>query len=439
MTNIIWRSHPAPSLSGTVRVPGDKSISHRAIMLGALADGTTHISGFLEGEDCLATMRAFQAMGVAIEHHGEGRVTVHGAGLHGLRAPTAPLDVGNSGTSMRLMAGVLAGQPFASELIGDASLMQRPMRRVTEPLALMGAEIATSERGTAPLVIHGKPLHGIRYTLPVASAQLKSALLFAGLYAEGTTFITETGISRDHSERMLRGFGVEERQDGATLAIRGGQRLTACDVVVPGDVSSAAFFLVAALIAPEGELLLENVGMNPTRAAVVEILRVMGGDITVANPREAGGEPVADLRVRASRLHGITIDEALVPIAIDEFPIIFIAGACAEGETRASALHELRVKESDRLAVMTAGLRALGVDCEAGEDSMRIRGKAGTAFAGGQVASHGDHRIAMSFAVAALRAAAPVEILDCANVATSFPTFRALAQGVGMQIEESHA
>ena len=439
MTQIHWRSHPVPSLAGTVRVPGDKSISHRAIMLGALADGTTHISGFLEGEDCLATMRAFQAMGVAIEHHGEGRVTVHGAGLHGLRAPTAPLDVGNSGTSMRLMAGVLAGQPFASELIGDASLMQRPMRRVTEPLALMGAEIATSERGTAPLVIHGKPLHGIRYTLPVASAQLKSALLFAGLYAEGTTFITETGISRDHSERMLRGFGVEVQQNGATLAIRGGQRLTARDVVVPGDVSSAAFFLVAALIAPEGELLLENVGMNPTRAAVVEILRTMGGDIAVVNPREAGGEPVADLRVRASRLHGITIDEALVPIAIDEFPIIFIAAACAEGETRTSALHELRVKESDRLAVMTAGLCALGVDCEAGEDTMRIRGKAGTAFAGGQVASHGDHRIAMSFAVAALRAAAPVEILDCANVATSFPTFRALAQGVGMQIEESHA
>ena len=430
MTNIIWRSYPAPSLSGTVRVPGDKSISHRAIMLGALADGTTHISGFLEGEDCLATMRAFQAMGVAIEHHGEGRVTVHGAGLHGLRAPTAPLDVGNSGTSMRLMAGVLAGQPFASELIGDASLMQRPMRRVTEPLALMGAEIATSERGTAPLAIHGKPLHGIRYTLPVVSAQLKSALLFAGLYAEGTTFITETGISRDHSERMLRGFGVEVQQNGATLAIRGGQRLTARDVVVPGDVSSAAFFLVAALIAPEGELLLENVGMNPTRAAVVEILRTMGGDIAVVNPREAGGEPVADLRVRASRLHGITIDE---------FPIIFIAAACAEGETRASALHELRVKESDRLAVMTAGLRALGVDCEAGEDTMRIRGKVGTAFTGGQVASHGDHRIAMSFAVAALCAAAPVEILDCANVATSFPTFRALAQGVGMQIEESHA
>ena len=439
MTNIIWHSHPAPSLSGTVRVPGDKSISHRAIMLGALADGITHISGFLEGEDCLATMRAFQAMGVAIEHHGEGRVTVHGAGLHGLRAPTTPLDVGNSGTSMRLMAGVLAGQLFASELIGDASLMQRPMRRVTEPLALMGAEIATSERGTAPLAIHGKPLHGIRYTLPVASAQLKSALLFAGLYAEGTTFITETGISRDHSERMLRGFGVEVRQDGATLAIRGGQRLTARDVVVPGDVSSAAFFLVAALIAPEGELLLENVGMNPTRAAVVEILRAMGGDITVVNPRETGGEPVADLRVRASRLHGITIDEALVPIAIDEFPIIFIAAACAEGETRASTLHELRVKESDRLAVMTTGLRTLDVDCEAGEDTMHIRGKAGAAFTGGQVASHGDHRIAMSFAVAALRAAAPVEILDCANVATSFPTFRALAQGVGMQIEESHA
>ena len=437
MTNIIWRSHPAPSLSGTVRVPGDKSISHRAIMLGALADGTTHISGFLEGEDCLATIRAFQAMGVAIEHHGESRVTVHGTGLHGLRAPTAPLDVGNSGTSMRLLAGVLAGQPFDAVLIGDASLMKRPMRRVTEPLTLMGAEIATSDAGTAPLVIHGRPLHGMDYTLPVASAQLKSALLFAGLFADGTTRITETGVSRDHSERMLRGFGVEIGKDGATLVIRGGQRLTACEVVVPGDVSSAAFFIVAALIAREGALLLENVGMNPTRAAVVEILRAMGGDITVVNPREAGGEPVADLRVRASRLHGITIDEALVPIAIDEFPILFIAAACAEGDTRATALHELRVKESDRLATMEAGLRALGVDCVAGADTMTIRGKPGTAFSGGTVESHGDHRIAMSFATAALRAAAPIVVRDCANVATSFPSFQTLAQGVGMVVGDA--
>ena len=432
-----WQCAPVDAVRGTVRVPGDKSISHRAIMLGALAEGTTEVSGFLEGEDCLATMRAFQAMGVEIVHRGAGRVTIHGAGLHGLRAPAAPLDVGNSGTSMRLLAGVLAGQPFDAVLVGDASLMKRPMRRVTKPLALMGAEIVTSDAGTAPLVIHGRPLHGMDYTLPVASAQLKSALLLAGLFAEGTTRITETGVSRDHSERMLRGFGVSVEKDGATLAIRGGQRLSACEVVVPGDVSSAAFFIVAALIAREGALLLENVGMNPTRAAVVEILRAMGGDIEILHAREAGGEPVADLRVRPSRLHGIAIDEALVPIAIDEFPILFIAAACAEGETRAAALHELRIKESDRLATMEAGLRALGVDCVAGADTMTIRGKPGTAFSGGTVESHGDHRIAMSFATAALRAAAPIVVRDCANVATSFPSFQALAQGVGMVVGDA--
>lgn len=437
--SLTWQSFPVPCVQGRVRVPGDKSISHRAIMLGALAEGVTKVSGFLEGEDCLATMRAFQAMGVPIEHHGEGRVTIHGCGLHGLQAPAQVLDVGNSGTSMRLMAGVLAGQAFSSTLVGDESLMKRPMRRVTEPLAQMGADIATSERGTAPLRITGKPLQAIDYTLLVASAQLKSALLLAGLYAQGTTRITETGVSRDHSERMLAGFGVHIEKSGGTLAIQGGQTLKACEIVVPGDVSSAAFFLVAGLIAQEGELLLENVGMNPTRAAVVEILQAMGGDITVENAREAGGEPVADLRVRASKLKGIQIDEALVPIAIDEFPIIFIAAACAEGETVATALHELRVKESDRLAAMADGLQALGVDCDAGEDSMRIRGKAGTAFNSGEVDSLGDHRIAMSFAVAALRAAGAVRILDAANVATSFPAFRELSQSIGMKIEVSHA
>lgn len=430
-----WQSFPVEQIHGTVRVPGDKSISHRAIMLGALAEGVTEVSGFLEGEDCLATMHAFQAMGVPITHHGEGRITIYGRGLHGLQAPGQTLDVGNSGTSMRLMAGVLAGQDFASVLVGDASLMKRPMRRVTEPLQKMGAAIETSTNGTAPLRITGKPLHAINYTLPVASAQLKSALLLAGLYAKGTTRITETGVSRDHSERMLAGFGVKVEKTGDTLAIEGGQRLRACEIVVPGDVSSAAFFLVAALIAREGELLLENVGMNPTRAAVVDILRAMGGDIEILNLREAGGEPVADLRVRASKLKGIQIDEALVPIAIDEFPIIFIAAACAEGETLATGLHELRVKESDRLAAMEAGLQALGVDCQAGEDHMRIRGKMGMAFQGSTVESLGDHRIAMSFAVAALRAAAPITIRDTANVATSFPTFQLLAESVGMKIE----
>lgn len=437
--SLTWRSFPVAGVQGGVRVPGDKSISHRAIMLGALAEGTTEVSGFLEGEDCLATMRAFQAMGVPIEHHGNGRVTIHGRGLHGLQAPDKTLDVGNSGTSMRLMAGVLAGQAFDSVLVGDESLMKRPMRRVTVPLAQMGAEIATSETGTAPLRIRGRALRAIDYTLPVASAQLKSCLLLAGLYAQGTTRITETGVSRDHSERMLAGFGVKIDRQGNTLAIAGGQKLSGCEIVVPGDVSSAAFFLVAGLIAQQGEILIENVGMNPTRAAVVEILQAMGGEIRIENAREAGGEPVADLRVRASALRGIRIDEALVPIAIDEFPAIFIAAACAEGETVATALHELRVKESDRLAAMENGLKALGVDCAAGEAEMRIRGKAGKAFAGGTVESLGDHRIAMSFAVAALRAAAPVTIHDCANVATSFPAFRELAQSIGMKIEVGNA
>ncbi|MDO4642440.1 MAG: 3-phosphoshikimate 1-carboxyvinyltransferase [Cardiobacteriaceae bacterium] len=437
--SLMWKSRPAKKVQGRLQVPGDKSISHRAIMLAALAQGVTEIDGFLEGEDCLATMRAFQAMGVKIERHGAGRLTVQGVGLHGLHQPNMALDVGNSGTSMRLMAGVLAGQKFDSILIGDSSLMKRPMKRVTEPLGQMGASISTSPQGTAPLTIHGQPLKGIDYTLPVASAQLKSALLLAGLYADGITRITETGISRDHSERMLRGFGVRIAQEDQTLILQGGQVLRACDILVPGDISSAAFFIVAALIAPAGDLLLENVGMNPTRAAVIEILREMGGDITILNAREAGGEPVADLHVRASNLYGIRIDETLVPVAIDEFPIIFIAAACAEGETYATALHELRVKESDRLATMEVGLQALGVECSAGSETMRIRGKRGNAFSGGTVESHGDHRIAMSFAVAALRAHEPITILDCANVATSFPTFYKLANSVGMQIEEAHA
>ena len=436
---LTWQSFPVEKVQGRVRVPGDKSVSHRAIMLGALAEGTTEVSGFLEGEDCLATMRAFQAMGVPIIHHGEGRVTIHGRGLHGLQAPEKTLDVGNSGTSMRLMAGVLAGQRFSSVLVGDESLMKRPMRRVTEPLAQMGAVIETSEAGTAPLRIQGSALHAIEYTLPVASAQLKSCLLLAGLYAQGTTRITETGISRDHSERMLAGFGVHIDKQGHTLAIAGGQKLSACEIVVPGDVSSAAFFLVAGLIAEQGEILIENVGMNPTRAAVVDILQTMGGNIAIENAREAGGEPVADLRVRASKLHGIQIDETLVPIAIDEFPALFVAAACAQGETVATSLHELRVKESDRLAAMENGLKALGVDCETGEDWMRIRGKEGAAFQSGNVDSLGDHRIAMSFAVAALRATGALTISDCANVATSFPAFRELAQSIGMNIEVSHA
>lgn len=431
-----WLVSPAKRFVGTFTVAGDKSISHRAIMFGALAEGTTTVHGFLEGEDCLATMRAFQAMGVPIEHHGNGEVTIHGRGLRGLQAPAHELDLGNSGTSMRLMAGILAGQNFSSTLVGDHSLMKRPMKRVTAPLQQMGANVSVTEQGTAPIVIHPSALHAIDYTLPVASAQLKSALLLAGLYAEGTTRITETGISRDHSERMLKTFGVEWHQEDKALCLTGGQTLRACDLTVPADISSAAFFIVAALIAPEGEVLLPNVGINPTRAAVIEILKMMNGDITLENERLAGAEPVADIRVRASKLRGIDVPVELVPIAIDEFPILFIAAACAEGITRASALEELRVKESDRLSTMEQGLIALGVACETTHDSITIYGKNGVAFTGGTIDSKSDHRIAMSFTIASLRACAPIVVKDCENVATSFPNFRELAQTAGLNIAD---
>lgn len=435
--SVTWSSTPVTEIRGSIRVPGDKSISHRAVIMAALANGVSEVRGFLAGADCLATIHAFRAMGITITEHGKDRLLrIHGRGLHGLQAPGHPLDLGNSGTSMRLMAGVLAGQSFPSELIGDASLMQRPMRRVTEPLARMGAQITTSPAGTAPLLIHGRPLDAIDYRMPVASAQLKSCLLFAGLYGNGVTRVRECGVSRDHSERMLKRFGVLLSRADNMLGIAGGQTLSACAIAVPGDISSAVFFIVAGLLAEKGELLIEGVGFNPTRAAAVEILQQMGGSISVMNTRETDGEPVADLLVKPSRLHGIRVPETLVPIAIDEFPIIFVAAACAQGETHATALRELRVKESDRLAAMENGLRALGVDCKAGKDTMTIRGGS---VRGGTVDSCGDHRIAMSFAVAAVRAAAPVRILDCANVATSFPNFRELAEAVGMQIESHNA
>lgn len=436
---VYWRSNPVSSLAGEITVPGDKSISHRSIMLGALAEGITRVSGFLEGEDCLATLRAFAQMGVPIEHKGAGEVIIHGQGLFGLQAPEKALDVGNSGTSMRLMSGVLAGQTFNSVLVGDASLMKRPMQRVATPLQQMGAEMTLSEAGTAPISITGQSKAGARlalkpihYTLPVASAQLKSALLLAGLYADGITQIVECGASRDHSERMLRGFGVQVEQAGNTLSIQGGQTLRATSITVPGDVSSAAFFIVAALIAPKADILILQVGINPTRAAVIDILKAMGAKIELMNRREVGGEPVADIRVRASQLHGIDIPTHYVPIAIDEFPIIFVAASFAKGKTTAREIGELRVKESDRLAAMATGLAHLGVRCNSGEDWLEIEG--GEYCQGGEVDSVGDHRIAMSFAVAAIRAKAEIVIADCANVATSFPTFRQLAQRVGMQV-----
>ena len=406
-------------------------------MLGAVADGVTRVQGFLAGADALSTCAVFRALGVRIDGPDEGSLTVHGVGLHGLQPPVAALDCGNAGTAMRLLIGLLAGQRFASRLVGDESLSRRPMRRVTDPLSTMGARFQTRD-GLPPVDIlpASQGLRGVDYRMPVASAQVKSALLLAGLYAKGETRVSEPAPTRDHTERMLRGFGVEVGRTGDTVTLRGGQRLTATEIDVPADISSAAFFLVGASIAPGSDLLLEHVGINPTRTGVIEILRQMGASIEIMNEKEVGGEPVADLRVRSAPLAGIDIDPALVPLAIDEFPALFVAAACARGTTRLTGAGELRVKESDRIAVMADGLRRLGVDAQPTEDGMVIRGAGGegSVFDGGEVESHGDHRIAMAFAVASLRAGAPVRIRDTANVATSFPGFDTLASGVGLSV-----
>jgi 3-phosphoshikimate 1-carboxyvinyltransferase len=428
----------AGAVRGSLRVPGDKSISHRSIMLGAIARGTTRVSGFLEGADAISTMNAFRALGVPIDGPDRGRVTVHGVGPGGLRAAAGPLDCGNSGTSMRLMCGLLAGQGLEATLVGDASLTRRPMRRVTDPLAAMGARIDTVD-GRPPVRIHpaGGPLRAIDYRMPVASAQVKSALLLAGLHAQGTTRVTEPAPTRDHTERMLAAFGVRVSVDGATVSVDGGQSLVAADIDVPADISSAAFFLVAAAIARDADLTLEHVGVNPTRSGVVDILRLMGADVTLERPRTVGGEPVADLRVRSGPLRGVEVPPALVPLAIDEFPVLFVAAACARGRTVVTGAHELRVKESDRIAVMADGLRRLGVSAEPTPDGIVIegRGDLASAFDGGEVDSHGDHRPAMAFAVASLRAAAPIRIADTANVGTSFPGFVEQARAVGIDVE----
>lgn len=428
---------PGGLLGGRITVPGDKSISHRAVMLSAIADGQSEIVGFLEGADSLATLKAFRQLGVEIQGPEQGRLLVHGVGLHGLRPPGAPLDMGNSGTSMRLLAGLLSGQYFTSELVGDPSLSKRPMRRVTEPLALMGARIHTSPEGTAPLRIQpAEGLKGMEYALPVASAQVKSSVLLAGLYAEGETWVVEPAPTRDHTERMLRAFGYKVQQDGARIGVASGARLTAASIAVPGDISSAAFFLVGASIAAGSELLLTGVGVNPTRTGVIDILRAMGADIALLDERDQGGEPVADLRVRAAELKGIPIPTDLVPLAIDEFPALFIAAACARGETLLRGAEELRVKESDRIQTMADGLRALGIEAEPLPDGMRIQGGA---LQGGSVDSHGDHRVAMAFAMAALRANAPIEVRHCANVNTSFPGFASMATAAGLGIVERYA
>jgi 3-phosphoshikimate 1-carboxyvinyltransferase len=433
-----WRVLPARRVAGEVVVPGDKSVSHRALMLGGIAEGTTEIEGFLASEDCLATLSALRALGVTIERSEPTRVRVQGAGLHGLRAAAAPLDMGNAGTAMRLFMGLLSWRPFDSTLVGDASLMKRPMERAAAPLRAMGAVIETRE-GRPPVVIRGgRPLHAIDFAMPVASAQVKSAVLLAGLGADGTTRVTEPAPTRDHTERMLAGFGVELERSGATVSLRGGQKLQAARIAVPADFSSAAFFIVAGLLGEGPGLLLRRVGVNPTRTGLLEMLRAMGADIRLTPVEQGGAEPLADIEVRPGRLRGVEVAESLVPLAIDEFPVFFIAAACAEGETLVRGAGELRVKESDRLAVMSAGLTALGVEHELLPDGMRIRGRAdGAAFQGGQVHSHGDHRIAMSFAVASLRAAGAIHVDDTANVATSFPGFAALARSIGLSLEES--
>jgi 3-phosphoshikimate 1-carboxyvinyltransferase len=435
-----FTARPAGTVRGDIRVPGDKSISHRSIMLGAIAEGTTRVTGFLEGADAISTMNVFRALGVNIDGPQDGRVVVEGVGPRGLSAPPGDLDCGNSGTSMRLLSGLLAGQGLLLRLVGDKSLSARPMKRVTEPLARMGARIDAPD-GRPPLTIHpvqGR-LKGIAYTMPVASAQVKSALMLAGLYADGETRVTEPAPTRDHTERMLAAFGVEVGVDGPTVTVVGGQTLRATDIDVPADISSAAFFLVAGAIARESDLLIRHVGVNPTRTGVIDILRLMGADLTLENPRSVGGEPVADLRIRSSELRGIDLPPELVPLAIDELPVVFVAAACARGRTVVTGAEELRVKESDRIAVMAEGLQRLGVAAHATPDGIVIEGRGGQSevFAPGEVDSHGDHRPAMAFAVASLRAGGPIRILDTANVGTSFPNFVALARSVGIDVERA--
>ncbi|GAA6134322.1 bifunctional prephenate dehydrogenase/3-phosphoshikimate 1-carboxyvinyltransferase [Oceaniserpentilla sp. 4NH20-0058] len=433
---INYIANPGGCVTGTFRVPGDKSISHRSIMLGSLANGTTEVTGFLEGEDSLATLQAFRDMGVVIEGPHRGRVTIHGVGLHGLKRPPNTLYLGNSGTSMRLLAGLMAGQNFDVEMTGDESLSKRPMNRVANPLREMGAEIETSAEGRPPMLIKGsKPLKGITYTLPMASAQVKSCLLLSGLYADGKTIVTEPAPTRDHTERMLKGFGYKVQVDGDTVTVESGGELTATNIDVPSDISSATFFMVAASIALDSDITLEHVGINPTRIGIINILRLMGADLELLNEREVGGEPVADIRIRSAQLKGINIPEDQVPLAIDEFPAIFVAAACAEGTTVLTGAEELRVKESDRIQAMVDGLQVLGVDIKGTEDGAVIEGfGAKGAFGGGEIVTHHDHRIAMSFAVASLRASKPIKILDCANVATSFPSFIELSQSSGMNV-----
>ncbi len=423
---------PRKHAQGEITAPGDKSISHRSIMLASIAEGTSRVTGFLEGEDCLATMKAFQQMGVHIDRASKGELIIHGVGRNGLAQPDKTLDLGNSGTSMRLLTGLLAGQSIQTELVGDGSLMKRPMRRVCDPLSLMTANVTTSDDGTPPVLIAPvAQLQAITYELPVASAQVKSAILLAGLYAQGTTTIKESKITRDHTERMLESFSYPLDVKDGCVSVDGGKQLQATEIQVPADISSAAFFIVAACIADQGEITIHNVGMNPTRTGVLDILLKMNADIEVHDQVMMGGEPTASVTARTSQLKGIDVPTHLVPSAIDEFPIICIAAACAEGVTRVSNAEELRVKESDRISQMAKGLVTLDIEVEEFPDGLVITGGE---FSGGIIDSGHDHRVVMSFAVASLRANAKIEITDCQNVATSFPGFVELANSIGLNV-----
>lgn len=424
---------PGGQVAGELRVPGDKSMSHRAAMLGAIAQGGTEIHGFLEGEDCAATLAALSAMGVRHERLGPGHLVVHGVGLQGLTAPAGPLDVGNSGTSMRLLAGILAGQAFDATLVGDESLMRRPMERIAGPLRRMGADVRTCD-GRPPVTVSGpRTLTGCDHRLDMPSAQVKSALLFAGLLASGRTRVLEPGISRDHTERMLESFGVPVEHEAHAVAVHGRARLHAADIRIPGDFSSAAYFLAAGVIAGSDRLVIRDVGVNPTRSALLEILRLMGADIRVHAAGGKEAEPRADLEIRPGRLRGVEVPEALVPVAMDELPLLFAVAALADGETVVTGASELRVKESDRLAAMTTGLNALGVAAVALPDGIRIRGGR---VRGGEVDSRGDHRVAMAFAVLGARADSAITIRGVQNVATSFPGFAHTARAAGLRLAE---
>jgi len=424
---------PATSVQGRIRVPGDKSISHRSLMLGGIATGITEVTGFLPSADCHATRSALRAMGVTVDELGEDHLRVHGVGLHGLRGADSLLDMGNAGTAIRLFMGLLSGQRFPSTLSGDASLQRRPMERVAKPLRLMGADIETQD-GKPPVKLRPVPrLTAIDYAMPVASAQVKSAILLAALYADGTTRVSEPAPTRDHTERMFETLGVRVARSGGTVAIDGGQSLMAAPIDVPGDFSSAAFFIVAGCIAARGSFVIENVGVNPTRTGLLDILKLMGADIRL-HPRGSGAEPVADIEIHAAPLRGIRVPEALVPLAIDEFPVLFIAAACASGQTVVTGAEELRVKESDRLATMAEGLTTLGIRNELAPDGITIEGGR---FGTGRIDSHGDHRIAMAFSIASLNAEGPIRVEDVENVATSFPGFVTIARRAGLSVQSA--